>query len=96
MKKILSLIIMLGTVSLFAGDVAAIAKKCTACHGAQGEKSALNKSKIMKDLSKEEFIASLKGYKDGTYGGALKNLMKPQVAALSDEDIAGLADFYIK
>lgn len=96
MKKILTLIVLLGTMSLFAADVTAIAKKCAACHGANGEKSALNKSKIMKDLSKEEFISALKGYKDGTYGGAMKNLMKPQVAALSDEDIAALADFYIK
>jgi len=59
-------------------------------------KKLLNKSKIMKDLSKEEFISSLKGYQNGTYGGTMKNLMLPQVKDLSEEQIQALADFYIK
>ena len=35
--------------------------------------------------------ASLKGYKDGSYGGAMKGTMTGQVKALSDADIADLA-----
>jgi cytochrome c len=71
-------------------------KKCTTCHGSKGEKKALNKSKSIRTMSKEDFIATLKGYKAKTYGGALKNLMYPQVVPLSDEQISALADFYIK
>jgi cytochrome c553 len=33
----------------------------------------------------------MKGYKDGSYGGAMKGLMKGQVAALSDADIEAIA-----
>ena len=36
------------------------------------KKVALGKSKIIKDMTKEDFIASMKGYQDGTYGGAKK------------------------
>jgi cytochrome c553 len=95
MKKIL-FILLTSAIALCATDIAALAKKCAACHGAQGEKKALNKSKIMKDLSKEEFISSLKGYQNGTYGGTMKNLMLPQVKDLSEEQIQALADLYIK
>ncbi len=37
-------------------------------------------------------LAALNGYKDGSYGGAMKGLMKGQVAKLTDDDIADLAD----
>ncbi len=70
--------------------------KCIACHGAQGEKVALGKSAIIKDMSKADFIAALKGYKDGSYGKALKTTMKPQVATLSDAQMEEIADFIAK
>ena len=76
---------------LGAADGAALFKKCAACHGPNGEKSALGKSKIIKDLSQADIVTAMKGYKDGTYGGAMKALMKGQVAALSDEDIEAIA-----
>lgn len=97
MKKTIVFITMLLTaLSLNAADIADITKKCAGCHGAQGEKKALGKSKIMKDMSKADFISSMKGYKDGSYGGAMKAVMKPQVMNLSDEEIEALADYYIK
>ena len=58
--------------------------KCVACHGAEGEKSALNKSLIIKDMSKADFVSAMKGYKDGSYGKDQKALMKAQVATISD------------
>lgn len=91
MKKILIASSLLAC-SLFAADGASLYKKCAGCHGANGEKSALNKSKIIKDLSNDEFVAAMKGYKDGTYGGPMKGLMKGQVASLSDADIQAIAD----
>ena len=67
-------------------------KGCTGCHGANFEKSAMNKSKIVKDMSKEEIETALKGYKAGTYGGAMKGIMKGQASKMSDEDITAVAE----
>lgn len=66
--------------------------KCAGCHGANGEKKALGKSKVIKDMSKADFIAAMKGYKDGSYGGPMKGLMKGQAASLSDADIEAIAN----
>ena len=65
---------------------------CATCHGANGEKAALGKSKIIKDMTKAEIVASLKGYQDGTYGGAMKGLMVGQVKGLDDASIQAIAD----
>lgn len=65
---------------------------CAACHGAKGEKPALGKSQVIKGWPADKTIAALNGYKDGSYGGAMKGLMKGQVTKLSDADIANLAD----
>ncbi|MCH9741253.1 MAG: hypothetical protein K0U38_10530 [Epsilonproteobacteria bacterium] len=64
---------------------------CAACHGTQFEKVAMGVSKVVKDMSKEEIVASLKGYKDGTYGGAMKALMAGQVASFDDAMIEAAA-----
>ncbi len=64
---------------------------CKGCHGATFEKKAMGKSKVVKDLSKADIVKALKGYKDGSYGGAMKGMMKGQVAALSDADIEAIA-----
>jgi len=96
MKKILAILVLISCTSLMAIDIAPITKKCAACHGLKGEKKALNKSKIINTMTKEDFIIATKGYKDGSYGGPMKNLMKPQVMPLNDEQIKALADFYIK
>lgn len=96
--KLLSLLALVafGSALYGAEDGAAIYKKCVACHGANGEKVALGKSKIIKDMSKADMIAAMKGYKDGTYGGAQKGLMKGQVASLSDAQIEAIATFIKK
>jgi cytochrome c553 len=92
MKKIVLLSTILAC-SLFATDAY---KKCAGCHGANGEKKALGKSKIIKDMSKADFITAMKGYKDGSYGGPMKGLMKGQVASLSDADIEAIANAIAK
>jgi cytochrome c553 len=65
--------------------------KCTGCHGQNGEKQALGKSQIIKGWEANKTIAALQGYKDGTYGGVMKGVMKGQVMSLSDGDIEALA-----
>ncbi|NVJ53491.1 MAG: c-type cytochrome [Campylobacteraceae bacterium] len=87
MKKVLLLTSILACAA-FANPYA----KCVGCHGANGEKSAMGKSKIIKDMTKAEFIAAMKGYKDGSYGGPMKGLMKAQAAGLSDADIEAIAN----
>lgn len=94
-KKILVSIAILGATSMFAGG-ADLYKKCAGCHGQTGEKKALGKSAVIKGWDKEKTVASLKGYKDGTYGGAMKGVMKGQVARLNDTEIDELALFISK
>ena len=88
-KVIIASLILVASASIASADAYT---KCAGCHGAAGEKVALNKSKIIKDMSKADIVSSLKGYKDGTYGGAMKGIMKGQVASLSDADIQAIAD----
>jgi cytochrome c553 len=51
---------------------------------------------IIKDMSKKDFVAALQGYKDGSYGGAMKGVMKGQVTKLSQADMEALADHIVK
>ena len=86
MKKII-----IGTMIAAASLMAANFGACAACHGATAEKAALGKSAVIKGWPVEKTVAALKGYKDGSYGGAMKGVMKGQVARLSDADMEDLA-----
>ena len=88
MKKIIIAASLLTACVAFANPYA----KRAGCHGATGEKAALGKSKIIKDMPKAEFVAALKGYQDGTYGGAMKGLMAGQVKGLDEATIQAIAD----
>ncbi len=85
--KVMAIGSLLSASALYGASTAA----CTGCHGANFEKKAMGKSKVVKDMSKEDIVKALKGYKDGSYGGAMKGLMKGQVASLSDADIDAIA-----
>lgn len=89
MKKAIVLLALLGLTSVAMADAFA---KCAGCHGANGEKKALGKSKVMSEMTKAEIVAAINGYKDGTYGGPMKGLMKGQVAGLSDADAQAIAE----
>ena len=71
-------------------------KTCTSCHGAKGEKEALGKSQVIAGWDKERVIKALNGYKDGSYGGVMKGIMKPHVESKTPEQIEVLADFISK
>ena len=90
MTKVIK-VIALGSLLASSAVYAASTAGCVGCHGASFEKAAMGKSKIVKDMNKADIIAALKGYKDGSYGGAMKGLMKGQVAKLSDADMAAIA-----
>jgi len=91
MKKIIALSLITACVAL-ANPYA----KCAGCHGANGEKAGLGKSKIIKDMTKADFVASLKGYQDGSYGGPMKGLMKAQVKGMDEATMQALADQIVK
>ena len=60
---------------------------CASCHGANFEKHALGKSKVVSEMTHAEIATALKGYKDGSYGGPMKGVMKGQVGRYSDADL---------
>ena len=83
MKKI-----VLGTLVLSVAAFAAVhLGACKGCHGANFEKKALGKSLIVSDMTKQAVSDSLVGYKNGTYGGPMKGVMKGQVAKYSEADL---------
>jgi cytochrome c len=87
-KLVLSTIVVAATAaSLSAASLAA----CAGCHGATFEKAAMGKSQVVKGWDAAKIETALKGYKDGTYGGAMKGLMAGQVKALSDADMKDMA-----
>ncbi|WP_320034883.1 c-type cytochrome [Halarcobacter sp.] len=67
--------------------------KCAGCHGASAEKPALGKSQVIKGWDKDKIVSSLNGYKDGTYGGVMKGVMKSQVSNMTQEDIEAVAEY---
>ncbi len=89
MKKIDKYIIItsLMTPLLFGANL----NSCKGCHGSNFEKIALGKSKVVQNMTKEEIISTLQGYRDGTYGGVMKGVMKKAVASLSNEEIEAIA-----
>lgn len=68
---------------------------CITCHGTKAEKKALNVSKVITTLSKDEIVTALKGYKNKTYGGSLKTTMYQQVSKLSDAQMEALANYIL-
>ncbi|MCD8476751.1 MAG: c-type cytochrome [Sulfurospirillum sp.] len=92
MKKICILLSIAAISSLMAADGAAVYKaKCFSCHGDKAAKAALNKSQIIAGWDEAKIIAALNGYKDGSYGSAMKGVMKPIASGLSAEDEKAVA-----
>jgi cytochrome c553 len=83
---------MLAVLGLSSVAMADAFAKCAGCHGASGEKVALGKSKVISSMSKAEIAGALKGYQDGSYGGAMKGLMVAQVKGLSAADITEISE----
>jgi len=66
---------------------------CAKCHGKFARKSALGKSQIIAGFSQEQIKHAIIGYKDGTYGGSMKKVMKKQVSSLSEEEMTALSKY---
>ena len=89
MKKIVIAATVLATTSLFAANTAG----CTGCHGKNFENKAMGQSKVVKDMTKDEIVTALKGYRDtaGFGHSPMKAAMAGQAKNLSDADIEEIA-----
>ncbi len=65
---------------------------CKGCHGANFEKAAMGKAKVITEMTAEEIKTALTGYKDGSYGGPMKGIMKSQASKMSEDDIKAFAE----
>ncbi len=93
MKKF-AIAMLLGATSLLMADGAAAYAKCSGCHGASGERSALGRSAVIKGQDAATTVAQLNGYKAGTLNlHGMGGLMRGQVASMSASDIQAIADY---
>lgn len=90
MKRVVK-ILALGTILMTTSAYSMSVTGCTGCHGQHFEKAAMGKSLVVKDMSLKEIVDSLKGYKAGTYGDTMKQMMVSQVKHLSDSDIEAMS-----
>ena len=90
MKLIVSLVV---TSTLGLSLMADAYQTCVVCHGKDGERAALGgKSLVIKDMTKADLAASLKGYQDGTYGRAMKGMMVEHTKNLTPAQIDEIAN----
>ena len=94
-KQSIVIITTIGLLTLSASAKFNI-KSCTGCHGAKLEKKAMSVSKVITSMQKSDIKKALHGYQDGSYGGAMKGVMKGFAKKLSDDDISAFAKEYGK
>ena len=79
------------------GNAAAGATKvavCQACHGERGQTPLAPIYPIIAGQSSEYLQSSITSYRDGLRQGGMSAMMSPQVATLSDQDIADVAAYF--
>lgn len=94
-KQSIFTIMTIGLLTISASAGANI-KACTGCHGEKLEKKAMKVSKVVSEMKKADIVTSLKGYTDGSYGGAMKAVMKSFAAKLSDAEIQAISEEFGK
>ncbi len=75
-----------------SADGAVLYKRCSPCHGADGAKAP----HPVKGQKSDALLKKMKGYLDGSYGGAQKNMMANTLKTLTPEDLQALADYMAK
>lgn len=90
-------LIVIAPCTAFAGGNAeagqAKSAACSICHGADG-KAQIPFYPNLAGQNEAYLVNALKAYKSGERKGAFASMMTPNVAALSDEDMADLAAYY--
>ncbi len=77
-------------------NVKELFSKCAGCHGNKAQNKALGVSHVIAGWDAKKIENALNGYKAGTYGGSMKNIMKGQVIMLKESDIKALAEYISK
>jgi cytochrome c len=90
MTKAIILLILSISVIMAANNAKIYGAKCGECHGMDGKDTSIAGKAI---AGGSGALAKLTGYKNGTYGGAQKEIMQGNVAALSDEEIKAVAEY---
>lgn len=88
--------IMMNSLAIAAGDVAAGKAKsavCATCHGAEGI-ATMPAYPNLAGQNAEYLVSALKAYRDKQRQGGMAAIMQMQANNLSDEDIANLAAYY--
>lgn len=94
MKKLLLIALAVFAINVMAvEDGAMLFKKCAACHGINAQNKALGKSEVINTWNSKKIKEALNGYKAGTFGGAMKGIMKGQVSSLNEEQIKTLSEY---
>lgn len=92
MKKTIGLLIIAGVVAAPNAMAEVDITACAGCHGKDFDRQALGKSAVVKGMSADEIATKLIGYREGTFGGPMKGVMKGPVSGLSDDDIRKMAE----
>lgn len=71
-----------------AADGGELYSRCVRCHGEDGTKKA---DHVLKGQKPDALVAKLKGYADGSYGGANKAVMQKVAAGLSEAEMQAVA-----
>lgn len=69
---------------------------CASCHGQKGETKASAGSMAIKDMSKEDFMEAIKGYRNGDYGGSAKYSMIPYANTVTADELNNIYEYLIK
>ncbi|WP_300493420.1 cytochrome c [uncultured Methylophaga sp.] len=88
--------IMMNSLAIAAGDVAAGKAKsavCSTCHGTEGI-ATMPVYPNLAGQNAEYLVSALKAYRDKQRQGGMAAIMQMQANNLSDEDIANLAAYY--
>lgn len=82
----------------FADDNAAtlFQTHCQSCHGADGGRPPVPGITPIKGRSSEDILKMLEGFKNGTFGGAQKQVMEGVTKQLSEDQMKSLADYVSK
>lgn len=90
-KLLLSFLMMTFSIPAFSADIElgkkAYAQNCATCHGRNGEKKALGRSKILKEMDKSSFVGALQLRQQGLISGG-GNAAKKRLTAEQMENIA--------
>ncbi len=94
MKKVLLAALAVFALNAMAADNGAtLFKQCAGCHGANAQKKALGRSEVINTWKSGKIESALNGYKAGTFGGAMKGIMKGQASRLNEKQIKILAKY---